>query len=303
MKQATKTAVVLVSEVRPNSDQPRKYFKESALRSLARSIQRHGQRTPIEVKALQEEGPHKYEIIEGERRWRACKLAGIQTIRATIDESTLSRVEQHMLSLVANLHREGHTHMEISRAMKYQVDNGTTIPAIAESVDRSDAWVYQYLSLQKLTSELQEKMHPELPTNELLRFGEALVVASLPAELQDRAYRLMLTLPVKLRLTRVRKFAEEMTGIKRRGRGNDTKRHMERFVDRLSGDTERVLEMKSSDFAQVLAHMPSEDVRTLIRKLATAKNRITELVQVLEREAEKIRAAKTQRLRLVGGSR
>lgn len=291
-KAATDPQVVPLSEVCPNPNQPRTYFKKSSLDSLARSIRQHGQRTPIEVRLLAKGDGPKYEIIEGERRWRACQIGEIPTIRITIEHRDISPVKQHMLSLIANLHREGHTHMELSRAMKYQFDNGTPAAVIAEGIDRSEPWVYQYLSLQKLTPELQEKMHPETREGELLRFGEALVIASLPTGLQDRGYQGMLALPVKARLQWIRQYAEEKTGVKRQGRPRNVKRLMFRFVDRLSADTEKVLDMKNSEFAQILTYTPHEEVQELLQGLETARGRLTELIQAIQREAETLRVAR-----------
>jgi ParB family chromosome partitioning protein len=291
-KATTDPQTALLTEVRPNPDQPRTYFKLAGLRSLARSIRQHGQRTPIEVKLLPADSTHKYEIIEGERRWRACAIGEISTIRITIAHGDISPVKQHMLSLIANLHREGHIHMDVSRAMKYQLDNGASVVAIAEGVDRSEPWVYQYLSLQKLIPELQGKMHPETPDHEMLRFGEALVLASVPTEKQDEGYKLMLGLPVKMRLGHVRQWAEEITGIKRQGRPRNVKREMSRFVNRLSADTEKVLEMKNAEFQQILLSTPHEEVQGFLKGLETARERLTELIQAIKREAETLRVAK-----------
>ena len=111
------------TDVQPDSKQPRTYFRESALRSLATSIKKTGQRQPITVRTRWAGAKPPYEIIDGERRWRACKLAGITTIRVDIEERDLARhADQHMLSLASNFMREGHTHIEISAAVQYQVE-------------------------------------------------------------------------------------------------------------------------------------------------------------------------------------
>ena len=108
---------VRLDEVRPDPKQPRSYFKDSALKALAASIKSIGQRTPIEVRRLPKGAAAKYEIIDGERRYRACRMIGQATIRICIEEADLDHHRQHLLSLVSNFHREGHTHMETSTAL------------------------------------------------------------------------------------------------------------------------------------------------------------------------------------------
>ena len=90
-----------ISEVEPNRDQPRRAFDETALNELADSIREHGVMQPTLVRPLTAGG---YQIVAGERRWRAAKLAGLTEIPAVVKELTeLAAME---LALVENLQRE-----------------------------------------------------------------------------------------------------------------------------------------------------------------------------------------------------
>lgn len=264
---------VLVSQVCPDPLQPRKYFKKSALQSLARSIKAFGQRTPIQVRLsppdLLRATGCKYLIIDGERRWQACQLAGIETIRVSIEIAELNKREQHLLALISNHHREGHTHIEISCALQFQVDEGATVAFLAESLDKSLTWVYQYLSLQKLVPALQEVMHPETDEKQLLRFGEAVVLAALPPESQMGVYRKMIHLSTYSRLKFARKSVEEITGQKRKGRARDAKRFFEHFINRLSADMDSMLDMHEQEFGVVIS-------RASISELNRLKEQLTE---------------------------
>jgi len=256
---------VPLSEVQPDAKQPRTWFKPAALKTLAASIKTVGQRTPIEVRRLSKGSAAKYEIIDGERRWRACQMAGVKTIRICIEETELDHRRQHHLSLVSNFLREGHTHIEISNALQYQVDcqgkagisRAYAVKDLIENLGRSEAWVSTYLTLQKLTPRCQEKMHPETPDRQLLRFGEAVVLAQLPENLQWNAYREILKVPVKSRLKRARDLAQELTGVPRPAKSaSKIKRQVESFVERLSADMERILELKQSEFQKSIGEMP-----------------------------------------------
>ena len=92
---------VMLSEIEPNRDQPRKDFDEAALNELADSIKKHGLLQPILVRTKATGG---YEIIAGERRYRAAKLAGLEKVPVII--RTISDREAAELALIENLQRE-----------------------------------------------------------------------------------------------------------------------------------------------------------------------------------------------------
>ncbi len=270
---------VPVSSVRRYKNQPRTYFKESALRSLARSIVMHGQRTPIQVRKLSTtEDGCDYEIIDGERRWLAHQIAGLQTIRICVEEGNPEDREQHLLSLISNHHREGQTHMEISCALQYQVDRHEKVALLAEGLDKSPSWVYQYLSLQRLVPELQQKMHPETNEKELLRFGEAVVLSALSTEQQLVVYQQMLRVPLRFRLAHARKCVESITGEKRTGRPRDVRRHAERFFQRLSADMDVLLEMRGPEFAKAINGASMDELNQLKELLIEGKQQMGALV-------------------------
>lgn len=276
-----------VKDVRPDPDQPRNYFKESALKALARSIASVGQRTPIEVRRLPKGGAHQYEIIDGERRWRACQIAGITTIRACIEEAPVDRRRQHFLSLVSNFHREGHTHMEISRALARQVELGERVAVLADNLDKTDAWVYQYLSLQKLTPELQQALHPTTPDRARMRMGEALVIARAPPDLQQRLWDGILKVPTKARLERAHQLLSELTGKPREKRPPPRMdRFMSRFLTRLASDLDRVLDMKDADFTQAVRSAAALEVGPVLARLEQCSERLELLKVSLKRAAK-----------------
>lgn len=279
---------VPVAECRPDPRQPRVYFKKSALKSLALSIQEVGQRTPIEVRELPEGDTHRYEIIDGERRWRACQLGEIPTIRICIETAPIVHQEQHFLSVISNFHREGHTHIEISAALQYQVECAQgqkgIIRKLASNLGKSEPWVYQYLSLQNLVPELQVVMHPETPDKELLRFNEALVLASIPDAHQWYVYRAMVDLPVHKRLKYLRITATELTGKERKsGKPSDIKRHVVRFVARLQVDMDRVMDFKQADFQKAVADVPASDLRRFRDSIEAATSHLRLLMEATDR--------------------
>ncbi len=259
---------VPIDAMRPDPNQPRKYFRESALKALATSIKKTGQRQPITVRQRSAGSKPLYEIIDGERRWRACKLAGIASVRIDIEERELSQhAAQHLLSLTSNFMREGHTHMEISQAVAYQVaasieggmTRGQAVLELVDSIGRSDFWVYQYLQLQQLRSDLQDLMHPDVPEEKRLRFAEAVVLCTIPANKQKSMYNNLLRYPVGVRAQKAKSLVAEAIGVPIQRRSKHIKRTTSRFVYRISTEIERVLDYKQSEFRTAFAEVPLVD--------------------------------------------
>jgi len=153
----------LVTEVRPCKDQPREYFPKNYLNDLARSIRTREQKDPVTVREVSDEPGVKYEIIDGECRWRACQLAGVEFVRIYVDDTVDDPEEQHFTALILNFHKLPHTHMEISNAIQRTKNSGKSVLDIADGLGKSDCWVYEYLSLQNLIPELQNLLHPDIP--------------------------------------------------------------------------------------------------------------------------------------------
>ena len=140
-----------VNQIEPNPNQPRREFDQDALQELANSIKELGIIQPITLR--QKEGG-KYQIIAGERRWRASQLAGLTTIPAYIvtveDESAME------MALVENIQREDLNAIEIALAYQHLAeDTGMTQAKISERVGKSRAAVTNYMRLLKLPAQVQ----------------------------------------------------------------------------------------------------------------------------------------------------
>lgn len=140
-----------VAEIRPNAYQPREHFDEEALVSLAASIQAVGVLQPVLVR---QRGPQEYELIAGERRWRAARRAGLQTIPAIVRPTEDARsLEQ---ALVENLHREDLTPLEEAAAYQQLVEEfGHTQEEVAQRVGKSRSAVANTLRLLHLPPSIQ----------------------------------------------------------------------------------------------------------------------------------------------------
>ena len=143
-----KTSLKL-SQIEPNRDQPRKNFDLDALEELAESIRRHGVLQPLLV---QEKGNH-YEIIAGERRWRAAKLAGLKEVPVIIKE--FSSEEAMEIALIENIQREDLKAVEEAQAYFTLIQEfHLKQEDVAEKVGKSRAAIANRLRLLKLPKEV-----------------------------------------------------------------------------------------------------------------------------------------------------
>jgi ParB family chromosome partitioning protein len=122
-----------LSEVEPNAGQPRKMFDEKALAELAETIRQHGVFTPLLVRRMPS---GSYQIIAGERRWRAARMAGLATVPAIVHDADDLRSAE--LALIENLQREDLNPVEIAEGYRMMAEEyGLTQEEISERVGRS----------------------------------------------------------------------------------------------------------------------------------------------------------------------
>ena len=141
-----------LSEIVPNKEQPRKTFDEGALEELADSIKQHGILQPLLVRPLPSGG---YQLVAGERRWRASRIAGLKEVPVVVKE--LSDVETMEIAIIENLQREDLNPIEEAEGLQALIDRcGFTQEEVATSVGKSRPAIANALRLLKLPSEVRE---------------------------------------------------------------------------------------------------------------------------------------------------
>lgn len=146
------TNTLSINEIIPNKDQPRKTFDEGALQELADSIIQHGVLQPLLVRPLPTGG---YQLVAGERRWRASRIAGLKEVPVVIKE--LSDVETMEIAIIENLQREDLNPIEESEGLQALIDKcGFTQEEVATSVGKSRPAIANALRLLKLPPEVRD---------------------------------------------------------------------------------------------------------------------------------------------------
>lgn|SRR5574344_1919874 len=142
---------ISIDEIEANPNQPRREFDEEALMELANSIREIGIIQPI---TLRQVSSNRFEIIAGERRWRASKLAGLKTIPAYI--RTVSDENIMEMALVENIQREDLNAIEIALAYEHLMEaSGMTQERVSERVGKSRTAITNYLRLLRLPAQVQ----------------------------------------------------------------------------------------------------------------------------------------------------
>jgi ParB family chromosome partitioning protein len=186
----------------PGPMQPRTHFDEAALESLAESIRSHGIVQPLLVRRKGD----GYELVAGERRWRAAKLAGITRVPVVVkevpDESLLE------IALIENIQRENLNPIEEAQAYRKLIDTvGLTQESLASRVGRDRSYITNYLRLLKLTDDVQQ-----LVKEGRLSTGHARALLALNhPDLQRRVARQVIDGGLSVRVTEqlVQKASEE----------------------------------------------------------------------------------------------
>ena len=165
------TTKVKLLDIEPNREQPRKQFDEEALSELSDSIAQHGVLQPLLVRPMPDGG---YQLVAGERRWRASRMAGLTEVPVVIRDLTDAQVAE--LALVENLQRENLNPLEEANGYKELSDKfGYTQEKISEIVGKSRPSIANALRLLNLPEDVQEMV-----SNGSLSMGHARAILSLP---------------------------------------------------------------------------------------------------------------------------
>lgn len=166
-----------INMIVPREDQPRKIFDQESLKELAGSLAEHGVLQPVLVR----EKGDKYEIIAGERRWRAAQIAGLQSVPAIIRQLDDSQAGE--LSLIENLQREDLTAVEEAQAYRQMIDRYQyTQEMLSQKIGKSRSHIANTLRILNLPSSILEMIE-----SRKISAGHARALLSLPGQKEQLA--------------------------------------------------------------------------------------------------------------------
>lgn len=181
---------VRLSEIEPNLSQPRKEFDEEALNELADSIAAHGVLQPLLIRPTKN---GMYQIVAGERRWRAARLAGLTEVPALIRELTDEETDQ--MALIENLQREDLNAVETAEGYRRLMDKyGMTQEQLSEAVGKSRPAVANTLRILNLPNEVLP-----LVSSGKLSAGHAKAILSAPEEKRVELAKMIVSMELSVR--------------------------------------------------------------------------------------------------------
>ena len=211
-----------VELIEPNPLQPRQEFKDSEMEELVRSIKENGIITPILI-SRSELG---YQLIAGERRWRAAQKAGLERIPAVVREA--SPIEALELALIENIHRQDLNPIE--EALAYQrwlEDTKTTQEELAKKLGRERSTITNMLRLLKLPELLQKDL-----INNRLSMGHARVLAGVKSEGEQKRLR-DLILKRNLSVRQLETLVKKPSPSQRKIKDDETESYLNSVMDNM----------------------------------------------------------------------
>ncbi len=225
---------VAILEIKPNAKQPRRNFDEAALNELAASIREKGLLQPILVRPLKK----GYEIVAGERRWRAAQLAGLTEVPVVVRD--LSDQESLELAIIENLQREDLGPLEEARAFQQLIDFGLTQDEAAKTVGKGRTTVTNALRLLTLSDSGLRALESGSITA-----GHARAILAMPKDAQDWALEQIVSKDLSVRQAEQLRFAAQDEQATENGATMATKprihRQLELELARYSGTKVRII--------------------------------------------------------------
>ncbi|ADZ85933.1 ParB/RepB/Spo0J family partition protein [Cellulosilyticum lentocellum] len=222
--------IVDINDIEPNFGQPRKKFSEEELQELSQSILEYGVIQPLIVR----EKNNKYEIVAGERRYRAARLAGLTELPIIIklfsDQQTLE------VALIENIQREDLNPMELACAYSLLMEHfDLTQEQVADKVGKSRTAVTNIMRLLKLTPYVQEKLREDA-----ISYGHArAILAVKDIKLQKQLTDLVIEKQLSVR--EIEKYIQNLSSIKDKKKKDKEKELYNPFYREIQEDLQRVL--------------------------------------------------------------
>lgn len=151
---AAQVMYININHIKPNENQPRKHFNEEKIKELSSSIIEHGIIQPLVLRKIDKE---RYEIVAGERRWRAARAAGLEKVPSIVRDFTDE--ENMIIAIIENMQREDLNSIEEAEGLRQMIETyGFTQEEVSRSVGKSRPYITNALRLLKLPPNIQEKL-------------------------------------------------------------------------------------------------------------------------------------------------
>lgn len=278
--------LIPTSRIRPNPDQPRKTFRPGSIKEIADSMMKYGQHEAIEVIRIIGDPNADFELVKGERRWRAAKRIGLKKLKAVVvDEEVVSgKLVQSFRCFVTDFNREPYVPVDTMRALKRYHDAGMTTADIAAGCGKSQAWISSHLILDRLEPELLDLLDPALPKNERLSLTVARLLSTVRREKQKEIYTAVKDITsARLQVLETKRLISQQSDVtvraRRKYKPSDGSSRLKVAVPRILSDALSINQITEGSFRSLAIHSKPE----LCKLLGYAKDARTQLEEIIGR--------------------
>lgn len=251
-----------LNQIGANPDQPRKTFSDAELAELADSIRERGVISPILLRSVTNQ-PHMYEIVAGERRYRASKLAGLAEIPAIIKSITDENAME--IALIENVQRENLNPIEEANAYKNLMKKcGYELSDVVRLIGKSESYIRNAIRLTDLPQSVQQMVKDGVISASHAR---AIVVAENPEELANQIQRQNLSVEQTSNLVHKAKRSTKSRSFVSNTIDSNTLKSMENGIKTAIGVPAKIIEKRGGAGQIVLSFTSRNELNELIKKL------------------------------------
>lgn len=284
--------LVPTSQVQPMRGQPRTYFEAGSLQRLADSMQQVGQIYPGLVRSIPTNGSVRYELLDGERRWRAAKLRGLmyRALLVKVDDAASS----FLIAATANFNREAHTPIEVCDAIGEMNGLGMPIAEIASVLGLHEIWATNIYGLRRLIPDVRALLDPSKPREQQLPVTAAIQISKVDGSLQLALARKVIAKTVSLRALRGEAIrASRAAKLPSSHRPTEPRHQWKALSVRASllARTTRDVTALLGNVDQTRPVIAGRDLAPVLKNLRAAANDATRLAEHLERAQRRKGAA------------
>lgn len=250
-------------QISTNPDQPRKTFSDTELADLAASIKEKGVLQPILLRSVTER-PYSYEIVAGERRFRASKLAGLDSIPALI--KTLSNENAMEIALIENVQRENLNPIEEGAAYKNIMEKcGYELADVSRLIGKSESYIRNIMSLDKLPTDVKNMIEQGTIS---ASHGRYLSVAERPSELAQQIVQNKLSVEETGKLVKNAPRSSNSRAFVSKTISPDILVEMQAKIKKILGTTAKIKE-KRGGAGEIVLHFASRiQLQEIINKIS-----------------------------------
>lgn len=284
---------VPVRLIRPMKGQPRTHFDPDRLREFGDNLREQGQIQPAIVRRLDppDEKGHHFELISGERRWRACQMAGISEIKVIVREG-INSLDQFVEAVIANCHDVDLTTLETMQAVGHLAECGKSDAQIATIFGKKSAlWAYQHRRALTLHPGVLKLLGPETPEEKRIPLTSAILLINVPHDEQMGFAELISETGMSAKkVNHLVKNRLAECGVQRKGRSSEEFDSTRRFFLRTNAELELLIDHTDGRIARMLRGRSRDQITMLLRLVKDCGDNLGVVLEALKAEAEKLKS-------------